>query len=150
METIFHQILIKSTPEVVIQAITTQEGLSKWWLADCTVKPELGFINEFRYQGLVNNKMKIIDLQPDQRVEWKCLENDPEWIDTHLIFEISKHLNLVKLNFKHTSWKEQTEFFATCNYHWGRHLTMLKNYCETGINQLDQKVESEEIKKVKG
>ena len=70
--------------------------------------------------------------------------------DTHVIFEISKHLNLVKLNFKHTYWKEQTEFFATCNYHWGRHLTMLKNYCETSINQLDQKVESEEIKKVKG
>ncbi|MFH1296577.1 MAG: hypothetical protein ABIJ04_04805 [Bacteroidota bacterium] len=66
--------------------ITTQEGLSKWWLADCTVRPELGFINEFRYHGYVSNKMKIIDLQPN---------------------------------------------------------------CESGIGQLDQKVESEEIRRVK-
>ena len=149
METIYHQILIKGTPEVVFKAITTQEGISKWWLADCKVKPKLGFINEFRYQGHFINKMEIIVLQKNQKVEWKCLQSDPQWIGTHVIFEISKHLNLVKLNFRQTNWKEQTEFFATCNYHWGRHLTMLKSYCETGIGQLDQKVESEEIKKVK-
>ena len=150
METIFHRILIKSTPEAVFKAITTQEGISKWWLDDCTLKPELGFINEFRYQGLVNNKMKIIDLQPNQRLEWECIESDPQWIGTHVIFELSIHDDLVKLNFKHSNWKEHTEFFATCNYHWGRHLTMLRDYCETGVSQLDQKIELEEIKRVKG
>jgi len=150
METIYHQILIKSTPEAVFKSITTQEGISKWWLADCTVKPELGFINEFRYQGLVNNKMKVIDLRPNQRVEWECVQSDPQWIGTHVIFEISMHHNLVKLNFKHTNWEEQTEFFGTCNFHWARHLTMLRDYCETGIHQLDQKIESEEIRRVKG
>jgi uncharacterized protein YndB with AHSA1/START domain len=149
METIFHQILIKTTSEVVFEAITTKEGISKWWLADCTVKPEVGFINEFRYQGIVYNKMKIINLRTNEKVEWECVQSDPQWIGTHVIFEISRHYDLVKLNLKQTNWKEQTEFFATCNYHWGRHLTMLRDYCETGIGQLDQKVESEEIRRVK-
>jgi uncharacterized protein YndB with AHSA1/START domain len=149
MQTIYHQILIKTTFETVFKAITTQEGLSKWWLSDCIVKPELGFINKFRYQGLVNNKMKVIDLETNQRVEWECIESDPQWIGTHVIFELSMHDDLVKLNFKHTDWKEQTEFFGTCSYHWGRHLTMLREYCETGIGQVDQKKESEEIRRVK-
>jgi len=31
-----------------------------------------------------------------------------------------------------------------------QHLTMLKEYCENGIGQIDQKREEEEIKQVKG
>jgi hypothetical protein len=93
--------------------------------------------------------MKIINLRTNEKVEWECVQSDPQWIGTHVIFEISRHYDLVKLNLKQTNWKEQTEFFATCNYHWGRHLTMLRDYCETGIGQLDQKVESEEIRRVK-
>jgi uncharacterized protein YndB with AHSA1/START domain len=150
METIYHQILINSTPDVVFKAVTTQEGISKWWLFNCIVKPEMGFINEFRYKNYVHNKMKVIDLQPNKRVEWECIQSDPQWIGTHIIFDISVHNEFVKLNFIHTNWQEQTDFFAACNYHWARHLTMLKNYCESGNNQVDEQVESQEIKRVKG
>ena len=58
MKTIFHQVLIKSTLEVVYKAVIAREGLSDWWLMDCVIKPERGFINEFRNRGFVVNKMK--------------------------------------------------------------------------------------------
>ncbi|WP_299273499.1 SRPBCC domain-containing protein [uncultured Psychroserpens sp.] len=149
METIFHQILINAKPEIVYEMITTKNGLSKWWISDCVVKPILGFVNEFKVEGYVDNKMKIIDLTKNTMVEWECIESDKEWIGTHVIFEISAHKELTKLNFRQTNWESQTEFFGTCNFHWARHLIMLKDLCETNTNQLDNAKELNEIKKVK-
>ncbi len=148
--TIYHQVLIDSKPEDVFQAITEQEYLSKWWIQDCVAKPEIGFINIFKYEDYVNNEMKIIDLVENERVEWECIQSAKEWIGTHIVFEISMHNNLTKLDFKQIGWEEQTEFYATCNFHWARHLTMLKDLCESGINQVFQEKEAIEIKKVKG
>lgn len=149
METIFHQLIIETCNKRVFEAITEQNGLSKWWIADCTVKPELGFINHFRLENYVDNKMKVIDLQPFNRVEWECVQSEQEWIGTLITFEIYEHKGYTKLNFKHANWAEQTDFFASCNFHWARHLTMLKELCEKGVNQINQDTELKEIKKVK-
>lgn len=149
MATIYHHLLIDTTPSELYKAISEQEGISKWWIANCIVKPEIGFINKFYIEGYVDNKMKIIDLQADKYIEWECVDSEKEWIGTHIIFKISKHNNYTKLTFKQKKWKDETEFFASCNYHWARHLTMLKDYCESGVNQINTNTELEEVKKVK-
>ena len=149
MANIYHQLLINTTPSKLYKAISEQEGISKWWISNCIVKPEIGFINKFHIEGYVDNKMKITDLQIDKRIEWECVDSEKEWIGTHIIFEISKHNNYTKLTFKQINWKDETDFFASCNFHWARHLTMLKEYCENGTNQINNITELEEIKKVK-
>ena len=70
MAEIYHQVVIRANGETIYNAVTTQEPLSRWWIADCTVKPEVGFVNEFRVEGHGVNKMKVVDLQPGRRVEW--------------------------------------------------------------------------------
>lgn len=37
MAELHHQIVIKSTPEKVYAALTTQSGLRSWWTADVSV-----------------------------------------------------------------------------------------------------------------
>ena len=148
--TIYHQVIIDSKPEDIFRVITEREGLSQWWIQDCIAKPEIGFINIFKYQGSVYNEMKVIDLVQNKRVEWECINSEKEWIGTHILFEISTQNNLTKLDFKQIGWKEQTEFFATCNFHWARHLNMLKDLCESGTNQVFKEKEAIEVKKVKG
>ena len=66
METIAHQVWINAGKEKVYGALTTTDGLSKWWLVDCTAKPELGHLNIFRMGGHVHNKMLIVDLKPSE------------------------------------------------------------------------------------
>ncbi len=146
---IYHQVLIKADKHTVYDAVTLQTGLSKWWIAQCIAMPEVGFVNEFRLGEYVNNRMKITDLVEDERVEWECIKGDEEWVGTHIIFNIAHHGDYTKLDFRHTGWSGQSEFFATCNYHWARHLQMLVDYCETGKNQLDTEEEIDEAKRVK-
>lgn len=132
MATIYHRIDIHSNKATIYQAITTQEGLSRWWIPDCIAKAELGFVNEFVVNSKLTNKMKIIDLVPNERLEWECLESHAEWVGTKILFEIDETDGVLYLDFKHSGWKKQTRFCGYCNFHWGKHLLMLKNLCETG------------------
>src|SRR6185369_13656439 len=133
MATIRHQLLIRADQDKIFEALTTQEGLSNWWTRTCTCKPEVGFENEFRFGEQFLNRMKILDLQKDKRVEWECVEGADEWIGTHVIFDIEeKPDGKIFLNFQHAGWKDATEFFSNCNFNWGRFLLSLKYLLEKG------------------
>ena len=137
MYTIAHQVWINASSEAVYQAVTTTEGVSKWWIADCTLKAEIGHVNLFRMGGHIHDKMLIIDLQENEYVEWECVNENGLWTGTNLSFEIEEKHGVSILNFKHSLWPEMSEFFTICNFHWARHLMMLKALCETGENQLN-------------
>jgi hypothetical protein len=69
-------------------------------------------------------------------VEWECVNVNGLWTGTYLSFKIIEKQGVCILSFKHSRWPEMTEFFTICNFHWARHLLMLKALCETGENQL--------------
>lgn len=132
MADILHLLNIKTNSEKVFDAITTREGLSNWWTTATEARPELGSIVTFRFRPSYYNEMKIVNLEKNEKVEWECIKGDPQWIGTKLIFNIESQNNATILRFFHTGWKEATDFFAACNYHWGLYLKSLKTYLETG------------------
>ena len=150
MPNIFHRIDINAGRQAVYEAITTREGQSKWWIVNCEVRPEIGYVNILHITDAWANYMRVVDLQPDRRVEWLCLNENDEWSGTQIIFEIAEQNNLCFLNFHHNGFRAETEFMATCSYHWARHLWILKHLCETGESILDKDQEREEVRKVKG
>ena len=148
MANIYHQVLIQADQKIVFDAVTTQDGLSKWWIQDCVVKPEAGVVNEFYVTGHGANYMKVLALQPYSFVEWECLnENDP-WTGTHITFTISTKGDFTCLDFKHNGYAAEDEIYATCNFHWARHLSILKTLCETGMSTLNKEQEQAEVKAV--
>jgi uncharacterized protein YndB with AHSA1/START domain len=126
-----HNVVIKTTPEEVYKAITTQEGLANWWAKQTVAKPELGFVNLFSF-GQFQNRMKVTKLIPNNEVEWECIESIKEWVGTYISFVLEDKGEKTLLRFTHGGWKEMTDTFAGCNYDWARFLTSLKSLCETG------------------
>lgn len=149
MATIFHQLIINAEPKVIYEAITSQKGLSSWWIKECDAKAEEKYINTFTFEGYPSTKMKIRKLVPDKKVVWKCIEGDKEWKGTKLTFSISSENGGSLFQFKHAKWKRQSSFYATCNFHWARHFIMLKEFCENGVSNLKSHIEKNEVKKVK-
>ena len=131
MPEIRHNVIIKTTPEKVYEAITTQEGLANWWAKQTIAKPEVGFVNIFTF-GIFRNEMKVIILNPNKKVEWKCINSIEEWIDTNISFDLEEKEGHTLLRFTQSGWRAVTETFAGCNYDWGRFMTSLKLFCETG------------------
>jgi uncharacterized protein YndB with AHSA1/START domain len=132
MTAIKHLLVIKSSPEKIYSAITTNEGTAKWWTEQSEIGNKVGDINIFDFGDRYHNEMIIINLIPNKKVEWECLVGDKEWIGTKLIFEIEEKDKNSVLKFTHVNWREETDFFASCNYHWGYYMRSLKQFCETG------------------
>ena len=132
MAGIKHFVVIKTTADKVYKAITEQEGLAGWWTKDTIAKPEVGFIDEFKFGDRYHNKMKVAKLEKDKHVQWECVGGDKEWIGTHLKFELQEKNGNTELMFTHADWAGQTLFYANCNFHWGGYMKSLKDYCEKG------------------
>jgi uncharacterized protein YndB with AHSA1/START domain len=127
-----HLLTIKASPEKVYQAIIEQEGLANWWTRETLAKPQVGSVSEFKFGNKYHNKMRITRLEPHKLVKWECLMGDKQWIGTRFCFDLEEKEGGTILRFTHGNWKEMTDFFASCNFHWGHYMRSLKNYCETG------------------
>lgn len=132
MASIKHYLRIKALPEKVYSALTTSEGLKGWWTVNTNTEEKIGGIAEFIFGERYHNKMEIIKLKRNRRVEWKCFQGDKEWINTTFEFDIEGKEEDTILRFSHSNWKEETDFFASCNYQWGYYMRSLANYCEKG------------------
>jgi len=133
MANIKHYLLIKASPEKVYKALTSTEGLKGWWTLEAKTDEQVGGVAEFIFGEYYYNKMKIVELVQNKKVEWECIKGDKEWIGTNFVFSLDEKDGDTILRFTHSNWKEETDFFASCNYNWGYYLRSLKLYCETGI-----------------
>ncbi len=149
MESIYHQVIIDADEKVVLKAITSTEGVAGWWIAECKIGEKTGEENVFYYNNEPSLKMRINRLE-ETGVEWECVKGPEEWMGTKIVFSFTVYNSYIKLDFRHTGWKEQSEFFGTCSYHWARHMRMLRALCETGENQVKPEVEKNEIQRVAG
>jgi uncharacterized protein YndB with AHSA1/START domain len=135
MAIIYHQVVIKANRSKIYEAITTQGGLSRWLTPDCVVKPEVGFMNEFRIGTEAHHRMKVVLLQSGHSVEWKCMNQHDDWSGTQLSFHLTEKGGQTCLDFKHTGFSSENEAYAASNYRWAGFLTSLKVYCEAGETQ---------------
>jgi uncharacterized protein YndB with AHSA1/START domain len=127
-----HLLTINAPVDRVYQAAATQDGVAGWWTEETTIDDQVGGFAEFRFGDRYYNKMEITRLEPGRLVEWKCLEGDPEWIGTTLVFDLESADGATRLRFGHNDWRDETDFFANCNFHWGFYMQSLKEFCETG------------------
>ena len=130
MPDIRHLVFIKSTPAKIYEAITTQKGIASWWSVHNNAKPEKGSTYRISFGGDYYKSIKVVELTPDTRVVWEILEAAPEWVGTKVSFDISMGKDSAELRFNHSGWKEYTDMFAQCSYHWAMYLGNLKALAE--------------------
>jgi uncharacterized protein YndB with AHSA1/START domain len=132
MPNIKHRLSIKAPATVVYKALTEQKGLTSWWTPQTSAVPEIGAVITFDFGEKYHNEMQITDLVPNRHVSWKCLKGDEEWVGTRFTFDLEESDEDTVLQFGHLDWRDETAFYASCNYNWGYYMMSLKSYCETG------------------
>ena len=132
MAEIKHLVVIDAPVDTVYRAVTEQNGLAGWWTKQTVAEPRVGSIAEFRFGDRYHNKMRVVRLEENERVEWECLVGEDEWVGTTFVFLLEVNGGQTTLRFSHGNWRAMTDFFASCNYHWGFYMHSLKLYCETG------------------
>jgi uncharacterized protein YndB with AHSA1/START domain len=137
MYSIIHRIGIKAKAPQIYKAVSTLEGLSKWWTEEVKGDEESGGRIEFRFSkesgellGLI--VMELEQLNNNELIKWRCIDGPAEWLGNIITFEISEKDGQTILLFAHRGWKEEVEFMHHCSMKWATFLLSLREYVETG------------------
>ena len=152
MADIRHRVGITAPREQVYQALATTEGLSRWWTQDTAGDLAVGGKLEFYFgQAEPGAIMEVTELDPGQRVAWRCVQGPDEWVGTAVTFDLSRGGDgpaadgpgadgpgadgpggETVLLFTHADWREPVEFMHHCSTKWAYFLLGLKAGLEGG------------------
>ena len=63
--------------------------------------------------------MKVAELNPGRLVRWEVVEGPPEWVGTHVQWDLRQDGDYTVVLFKHEGWREPVEFMHHCSTKWG-------------------------------
>jgi uncharacterized protein YndB with AHSA1/START domain len=135
MPDIMHVVRIHATAERVYAALTTAEGIRKWWTRDVVLDTEIGGTGEFRFnQGRTVTKVRVDELDPPVRVRWTTIfSNAPAgWSGSTLTFDLGEEGRDTVLSFTHRGFRQTDERYLRASAGWAYYLTCLQRYLETG------------------
>ncbi|GAB6928761.1 SRPBCC domain-containing protein [Paenibacillus sp. JCM 10914] len=128
-----HLQTVKAPISEVYNTLTTEKGLAAIWTRDLRVSEQVGGISEFRFGPGDKADMHIVQLESNRRIVWSCTDSHPEWIGTTISFDLEDKSGVTAITLRQMDWREVTDYYRTCNYHWAMFLLRLKRYCEEGI-----------------
>jgi uncharacterized protein YndB with AHSA1/START domain len=127
MPDIRHRVGIKAPQKRIFEMLSTTDGLTTWWTpadGDSEVGGKLDF------EGAV--VMEIVEVSPNKRVLWRCVEGYPDWVGTTVSFELKKGDGETVLLFTHGGWREPSEMLHHCSTKWATFLVGLRSGLEGG------------------
>jgi uncharacterized protein YndB with AHSA1/START domain len=130
MVDILHRVGITARPDQVYDALTSVDGLSRWWTTDTTAEAD-GLL-KFRFSEVGGFDMKVIELQPAERVLWEVVDGPSDWLGTTVTFDLAQDGEWTIVLFEHADWREPVEFMNHCSTKWAVFLMSLKSLVETG------------------
>jgi len=131
MATIKHLFHIAAPREQVYEAISTIEGLSNWWTAQTSGDSSPGGIIEFRF-GDMGPDFKVVGLKEHEEVKWECTAGLYGWQDGIITISLDENEGKTRVRFHHEGLEGPDDVVAAFNFSWGRYLTSLRQYCQTG------------------
>ena len=120
-------ILVEQSPKTAFEAI---QIFRAWWSED--IEGETNKLNEVfvhRYKDVHMCKIKLIEIVADTKLVYLIVDNHfsftkdkSEWINTKLIFDISKEGNMNKVQFTHEGLVPAYECYDICCNAWGNYI----------------------------
>lgn len=121
-------------PQTVYDALTTLDGLSRWWTETTSGNTDVGGVIKFQ-MGLA---LKVAELDPGRLVRWEVLDGPAEWVGTTIRWDLRQDGDWTTILLTHQDWREPVEFMHHCSTKWAIHLMNLKRLAETGTAEPDQ------------
>jgi uncharacterized protein YndB with AHSA1/START domain len=132
MSSIKHLFHINTSKEKVFEALTTTQGLSGWWTNKVSGDSKVGGVIEFRFGDFGGPDMKVKEIKNNESVTWECVSGPEDWIGHKFSFHLDTNDNKTRVRFEQSGWKETSDFYASCNFSWGRYMESLRQLCQTG------------------
>ena len=133
MPEIRHRVGIAAPQHRVYEMLATKDGLAKFWTAQVEGDSEVGGRLRFFFgKPEPSAVMEVVELSPDDRVQWRCVNGAAEWVGTTVTFDLKSTGGETVLLFTHADWREPVEFMHHCSTKWATVLIGLRSGLEGG------------------
>lgn len=131
---------VDQSPEAVFNAINNVRG---WWSTGIEGHADkIGARFIHRALDLHRCDIEVTNLVPGKKVEWTVIDNyfsftqdETEWKDTRIVFEITRLGNRTELHFTHIGLVPEYECYDVCRDGWTTYLNSLRELIVTGTGQ---------------
>lgn len=118
---------VDASAEEAMRKISEVNG---WWAKNFIGKAD-NLHDKFSVRfGETYVDFQVSDLIPDRKVVWKVtdchlhwIKAQKEWMDTEVVFELSKKGNETRIDFTHIGLVPGVECYHDCEVGWNGHLT---------------------------
>ncbi|MEO6315069.1 MAG: SRPBCC domain-containing protein [Chitinophagaceae bacterium] len=144
-------ILVNKTPAEAFNAI---KNFRAWWSEDIEGETDkIGTTFFYHYKDVHLCKIKLVEMTPSTKLVYQVVANEfsftkdkEEWVNTKLVFNISKEGNHTKVIFTHEGLVPAYECYNVCHDAWtGFIQKSLKNLIDTGKGEPNPKDGTNEI-----
>ena len=121
-------ILVNQSQTTAFNAI---KNFRAWWSEE--IDGNTDQLNEaffYHYKDIHLCKLKLVEMVPDNKLVYQVLENhfnfiqdETEWVNTKLIFDISKEGDQTKVTFTHEGLVPEFECYEVCNDAWSGYIS---------------------------
>lgn len=120
-------LLVENSPNEVFRAIQNVRG---WWSEEIDGNTEK-LNDEFRYhyKDVHYCRIKLVNVVPDQKIVWYVMDNcfsftedESEWVDTTISFNISRQGKQTQLVFEHIGLVPENECYEACRDGWTNYI----------------------------
>jgi uncharacterized protein YndB with AHSA1/START domain len=132
MADIFLDFPINAPRNRVFDAISTADGLAKWWTKRTTGKPRLGCVYELWFGPEYDWRAVVSIYVEGTEFEFEIKESMKDWEGTQVGFRLEESKGVTQVRFHHTGWPEANDHFRGSTFCWALYLRLLKRYVEFG------------------
>lgn len=132
MADLYHYFPIQAPPEKVFEAVSTPQGLDRWWSKFTKGIPALNETYEFNFGPEYNWEAVVTKYAHASEFELQFGNSDPDWVGSKVGFRLIQQKEGTDVQFYHTGWKEDNPHYRISNFCWAMYLRLLKRNVELG------------------
>ena len=135
MATIYHTMRVKASPQTVLEAVTTDQGITSWFTPTIDGSVTNGNTATATFSNGIVITFEVEQEWSSSHVHWKLVDGPGSAKNASAVFDIQDLGNgESRVNFEYSGLLETDKALATCNTLWGMLMGRLKAYAEHAVS----------------
>jgi uncharacterized protein YndB with AHSA1/START domain len=132
MADIIQDFTIKAASDRVWLAVSTPEGLDRWWTKRSGGEPRVGAEYQLWFGPNYDWRATVTRCVENREFELRMVTDDPDWNGTQVGFRLEAQPENTWAQFYHTGWPSPNEHYRISCHCWALYLRLLRRNLEHG------------------
>ena len=132
MPDILHDFPIFAPISKVFEAVSTPEGLDRWWTLTSSGEPRPNNTFELQFGPEYDWRARVSRCESDRCFELELTDASADWLGTRVSFDLEPMDGGTHVHFAHRGWPSESQHYRTSSYCWAMYLRLLGRAVERG------------------